>query len=307
MERRRPRVSRLAAREYIEGYFFISPWMLGFLVFTLGPILGAMYVSLTEYRLIAAPEFIGLGNYGALIKDRLFWHSLKITAIYAFSTVLLRFATGLGLAVMLNQKLVGKSIYRTIFYMPTVVTGVTVAVMWKWFFDPTFGAPNSILRMAGLQGPMWFAEPRLALLTFIMLDLWASGRAMILYLAGLQNVPTELYEAADVDGAGALVKFGRITLPMISPVILYQIIMGIIGSFQVFTTSYVITGGGPANATLFYVLYLYFQAFEYWRMGYASALAVVLFAMILMVTLFVWWSSGRWVFYQGELVSNRQT
>jgi multiple sugar transport system permease protein len=204
------------------------------------------------------------------------------------------------LAVLLNQDVRGLSIYRTIFYLPSVVSGVAVAMLWLWVFNPELGVVNSLLGIVGIEGPKWFASSKWALTTFIITSLWGIGGGMVIYLAGLQGVPTSLYEAAELDGATAWHRFWHITIPMTSPVIFFNLIMGIIGSFQVFTGGYVITNGGPANATLFYVLYLYRNAFQYFKMGYASALAWILFIVILVLTLLMFRLVGGLVYYEGS-------
>lgn len=298
-ERRGP--SRSRRREWAEGYLFISPWWIGFLIFTLGPLLAAAYLSLTKYDLITPPRFIGLQNFQQLAADPLVIHSLKITVIYAVASVILRFIVGLFLAVLVDQRVRGINFFRTAFVMPTVITGVAVALMWAKVFHPAYGIINNFLAMFGIKGPPWFGSTEWVLPTFILLSIWDAGRTMVIYLAGLQGIPTEMYEAATVDGASGWRKFLHITLPLLTPVIFFQIVLGIIGSFQVFTLAYISTGGGPANASLFYVLYIYRQGFQYLAMGYASAMAEVLFFLIFAITLGLWKSTGRWVFYLGDV------
>lgn len=295
-------LSRLNARqrEEVEAFLFLAPWILGFLIFLVGPLLASVYLSLTEYNILRPAQFIGFENFEQLfLRDDLFWQSLRVTAIYTFASVPLIVALGYAVALLLNQKVWGLSLWRTIFYMPAVVSGVAVAVMWLWVFHPDMGVVNNALRLVGIAGPRWFGSPDWALTTLILTSLWGIGGGMVIYLAGLQGVPTHLYEAAELDGAGAWHRFLHVTLPMTTPVIFFNLLMGIIGSWQVFTSAFVITDGGPANSTLFLVLYLYRQGWSYFKMGYASAIAWVLFFIILIFTLIVFRSSG-WVYYEGD-------
>lgn len=293
------RISRTVLRDNIAGYLFISPWIIGFLAFWIGPVIAAGYLSLTDYNLLQPQEYVGFRNYERMFtEDPLFWKSLRITIYYSIGSVVLQLILGLALALLLNQKVRGMSFYRTIFYLPTVVSGVAVAYMWLWVFNPEAGIVNQLIGFLGIEKQNWFFNLDLVLPTFIVMSLWNIGGTMVLYLAGLQGVPTALYEAADLDGAGWWSKLRNITIPMISPVIFFTFIIGMISSFQVFTNAFVITEGGPANATLFYVLYLYRNAFENLKMGYASALAMVLFAIILTLTAISFRLSRRMVYYE---------
>jgi multiple sugar transport system permease protein len=296
------RVSRAWLRENIAGFLFILPWIIGFLGFELGPVIAAVYLSLTKYKMLTPPEFIGLTNYETMfVFDPLFWQSLKVTVIYSFATVFLSLVLGLSLALLLNQKVRGLAWYRTIYYMPAVVSGAAVAYMWRWVLNPQSGILNTLLGYIGIQGPNYLYDLNWVLPTFVLMSLWGVGGTMVLYLAALQGVPTALYDAAMIDGAGIWAKFRNVTLPMVSPVIFFNFIMGIIGSFQVFTGSYILTKGGPGHATLFYVLYLYRQAFENFKMGYAAALAMVLFVIIMALTALSFRVSSRYVYYEGQL------
>ena len=292
--------SRMARREALEGLLFAGPLLLGLLIFTLYPVLDSLYISFTKYNIFTPPEFIGLQNYRNLVNDSLFWQSLRITTIYSVISVPLQLVAGFAVALLMNQKVRGITIFRTIYYLPSVVSGVAVSLLWVWIFNPDYGLANVMLRAAHLPTQEWLTDPRTALGSFIFMSLWGIGGGMIIYLAGLQGVPQHLYESASMDGANIYQKFRHVTLPMMTPVIFYNLVMGIIGSFQVFTQAFVMTSGGPANATLFYVLYLFRQAFNYFRMGYASAMAWVLFAIILALTLLVLKSSSAWVYYEGE-------
>jgi multiple sugar transport system permease protein len=298
-----PRTSnRLRRREELDAFLFLLPWIAGFLLFELIPIIASGVLAFTNYSLLKPPDFVGLRNFQhMLLDDDLFWQSLKVTAIFVLISVPLQVVLGYGVALLLNQKVRGLSIFRTIYYMPSVVSGVAVAMMWIWVFQPEMGIVNTFLLKFGIHGPRWLTDPHWALFTLIFTTLWGIGGGMLVYLAGLQSVPTHLYEAAKLDGAGKLQEFIHITLPMTSPVIFFSLLIGMIGSWQVFTSGYVMTAGGPANSTLFYVLYLYRNGWQYFKMGYASALAWVLVVIILLLTLIVFRTSGRWVYYEGQL------
>jgi multiple sugar transport system permease protein len=301
LPRRGLRMGRQARIEALTGFFCISPWLIGFLAFALWPLLQSIYLSFTDYDVFNPPKWIGLANWSKLLLvDDYTWHSLKVTAIYSVGAVSLGLVLGLGLALLLNQKVRGLSIYRTIYYSPAVVSGAAVAMMWLLIFNPEMGVVNSVLRAVGIQGPGWIFSKDWALPTFIIMSIWGVGGGMVLYLAALQGVPTELYEAAMIDGGGPLAKLWHITLPMISPVIFFNLIMGIIGSFQVFTSSYIMTQGGPERATYFFVLLIYHNAFENLFMGYASAAAWMLAIIILALTLLTFAGSNRFVFYEGR-------
>jgi len=293
-------MSKLRKRETIEGWAFIAPLLVGLVFFTAGPVLASLVISFCKYDIFSAPRFVGGRNYAELMTDPLFWQSLKVTAIYSFVSVPMGLGLGLAVAILMNQKVRGIAAFRTIYYLPAVVSGVAVALLWMWIFDPSYGLGNVVLRSLHLPGSQWLTSPKTSLLSLILMSFWGIGGGMVIYLAGLQSVPQHLYEAADLDGAGVLQKFWHVTIPMLTPVIFYNLIMGIIGSFQVFTQAFVMTNGGPVNSTLFYVLYLFRQAFNYYHMGYASAMAWVLFAIILGLTLAVFKSSAFWVYYVGE-------
>ena len=299
--RRRFRMGHQARIEALTGYFCISPWLIGFLAFALWPLLQSIYLSFTNYDIFSPIKWVGLENWKRLLfVDDYTWHSLKVTAIYSVGAVSLGLVLGLALALLLNQKVRGLSIYRTIFYSPAVVSGVAVAMMWLLIFNPDMGVVNSVLRLVGIEGPGWIFDKNWALSTFIIMSIWTVGGGMVLYLAALQGVPTELYEAAMIDGGGPWAKLWHITLPMISPVIFFNLVMGIIVSFQVFTSSYIMTQGGPERATYFFVLLIYHNAFENLFMGYASAAAWLLAIIILGLTLLTFASSNRLVYYEGR-------
>ncbi len=282
------------------GYFFIFPWILGLVMFTGGPIIASFILSLCDYDIVNPPNFVGLANYKRMFtEDPLFYQSLKVTSIYTFVAVPLGLVFSLMVAILMNRKIKGISLFRTIYYAPAVVTGVSLSLLWVWIFNPEFGVFNLILSKFGIQGLGWLASTKWALPALIIMSFWGVGGPMLIYLAGLQGIPTALYEAAEIDGASSWFKFWKITIPMITPVIFFNLVMGIIGSFQVFTQGYVMTGGGPHYATLFYVLHLYNNAFQWFKMGYASALAWVLFIIIFACTLFIFKFSATWVYYEG--------
>lgn len=291
---------KLARREWLACYLFIAPAALGLLLFAVVPIITSLYYSFTDYQIGQAPAWSGLSNYAAMAADPLFWQSLKVTVLYSLGSVPLGLAGGLALALLLNQRVRGLALWRTIYYLPSVLGGVPVALLWVWIFNPQFGLFNTILRLVGVRGPDWLGDPHWALPSLILMSLWSVGGGMIIYLAGLQGIPTDFYEAAEIDGAGELAKFRHVTLPLLTPVIFFNLITGMIYSLQTFTQGYVMTQGGPENATLFYVLFLYDNAFQFLKMGYASALAWILFAIIIALTLVLFRSAGRWVYYEGE-------
>ena len=297
--RRRFKMSRMEWNETLWFYLLASPWIIGFLVFSFGPILASLYLSFTRYDMANPPLWAGIANYEQLLQDPLIAQSLKVTMIWVFGGLPLRMTVAFFFALLLNQQLPGSGIFRTIFYLPSVVSGVAVALVWMWLLQPQFGILNYFLELVGVPGPRWLSSPNWALPGFIIMSLWSTGATMVIFLAGLQGIPVELYEAAEIDGANLWRQFWSVTIPLMTPVILFNLVMGIISSFQVFTQAFVMTNGGPANATLFYMLYLYRVAFQYSQMGYASAMAWLLFLMILVLTLVVFRSSGKWVYYEG--------
>ncbi len=290
--------SRGARREGLYGYLFIGLWVLGLLLFGLGPILASGLLSFTHYDITSPPRFNGLTNYSYMLHSSLFWQSVKVTVIYTFVSVPLGILAGIILAIMLNANVKGLRILRTAYYLPSVVSGVAVAALWGWIYNPDYGPLNQLLQSVGIQGPQWLESTRWVLPALIIMSLWSVGGSMVIYLAALQQVPSSLYEAARVDGASLLRQHRSITFPMISPVIFFMLVNGIIGSFQVFTQAYIMTNGGPANASYFFVLYLYNNAFNYFKMGYASALAWALFLFIFVVTALLFWSARFWVYYE---------
>ncbi len=283
------------------GWLFITPWIIGFLCFTLGPMLASLFLSFTEYNGRNNPVWIGLGNYAKLFKDPKVLNSLGITFKFAFMSIPLSILAGFFLACLLNTKIRLMNFWRTLFYLPAMISGVVVAMLWRGLFDDQYGIINYLLRSIGLKGPLWLNDPKYTLYCFLFLTVWGCGGGMIIYLSGLQSIPTSLYEAAELDGCGKFKKMIHITIPQMTPILFFQLIMGIIGAFQIFAEPMILTKGGPAESTMFYNLYLYNNAFKYQSMGYASALAWVLFVIVLLLTLVVFKSSELWVFYEGEV------
>ena len=294
------RRSFVARREAVEGYLMAMPWILGFFLFTALPFVASILLSFTEYKIISPAKWVGLDNYAYFFgKDEYIVDAFRVTFTYAFVSVPLRIVGGVLLALLLNQKIAGLRIFRTLYYLPAVGGGASVAILWTVLLNPNFGIFNSILRYFGIKGPNWLGDPRTALWSLIMMGMWGIGGSMILYLANMQSIPTALYESAEIDGAGPVRRFFAITLPMITPTIFFALTTGLIGAFQTFATAYMMTNGGPLRATLFYVLHLYRTAFKYLNMGYASAMAWVLFVIIMIVTMAQVKLANRWVYYEG--------
>jgi multiple sugar transport system permease protein len=289
----------LSQREAIWGYAFILPWLIGLVWFSLGPIGGVVYFSFTEYSVLEPPRWIGLRNYERIFtRDPLFWTSLGNTVFYVGLQVPLLIAFGFSLALLLNQKVRGIALYRAAFYLPTIVPAVANAVIWVWLFNPELSVFRLVLEPLGLASPLWLQSETWSKPALVIVGLWATlGTTMLIFLAGLQSIPDQLYEAADIDGASRFRKLLNVTLPLMTPTIFFNLVIGIINSFQVFVYAFIMTKGGPLNSSLMYVLYIYRQAFEFFEMGYASALAFILFALVLVLTALVFWSSRRWVYY----------
>ncbi|MEA3346302.1 MAG: sugar ABC transporter permease [Chloroflexota bacterium] len=298
---RQERVLSPWLREALFGYLCLVPWIVGFLVFTAGPMFASLGFSLFRTDFLNTARFIGLKWYeDILFTDRLATKALVNTAYYAFAMVPLSTALALGIAVLLNQGIKFQGLWRTIYYLPSVVSGVAVSLLWRWLYQPEMGLINSLLANVGIKGPRWIYSETWAMPSLIIMALWGSGGAMLIFLAGLRGIPTSLYEAAEMDGAGPFRSFWNITLPMLTPTILFNMVMSTIGSFQVFTQAFVLTEGGPNNATLTMVLYIYRKAFEQMYFGYGSALAWALFIVVLVFSILALRSSRLWVFYAGE-------
>uniref|UniRef100_A0A540VL54 Sugar ABC transporter permease n=1 Tax=Litorilinea aerophila TaxID=1204385 RepID=A0A540VL54_9CHLR len=280
------------------GYIFISPFILGFLLWFLLPAVTALWLAVNDWNLIRPPRFVGADNFLKMGTDRLFWQSLKVTTVFSIISVPVGLVLSFLLALLMNTKVRGIAFFRTVYYLPSIVPAVASAVLWAWILNTEFGLLNVLLQALGLPKVPWLQDPEWALPALILMSLWGLGGSMIIYLAGLQGIPETYYEAARIDGAGRWAQLRHITIPLMSPIIFFNLIMGIIGSFQIFTAGYLVTNGGPQNATLFYVLYLYRNGFEYLDMGYAAALAWILFFIILALTLFVFKYVGRMVHYE---------
>lgn len=287
-------------RKNLVGYLFIGPWLLGFLVFTAFPFLESILLSFTRYNIVTPPVWVGAANYRMLLYgDPLFWKALGVTFKYALVAVPVGIVTGVGLALLLNLDVGGIRIYRTLFYLPSVVPAVATSVVFMWILNPQIGLVNGILRNFGVTGPAWLEDKNYALWSLALMGLWGVGGSMVIYLAGLKDIPIPLYEAAVIDGAGVWHRVRHVTLPMLTPVIFFNLIMGVIGAFQYFTGAYVITRGGPEDSTQFYALYLFNRAWKYLDMGYASAMAWVLFVIVIGLTVGLFRTQQKWVHYEG--------
>jgi multiple sugar transport system permease protein len=291
---------RPGVRREIIGWLFAAPWVFGFLLFTAIPMGFAIWLIFQEWEIITPPKYVGLDNIKLAFTDPLVAKSLSVTGIWSLVTIPLHMVLGLAVALLMNQKLRGINLFRTIYYVPAVVPAVATGILWTWVFHPNYGVLNWIIRsLTGHQGPLWFADENWALPAMVIMSLWGVGGGMVMYLAGLQGIPTVLYEAATIDGAGRWAKFWHVTIPMLSPVLFFNLIMSIIGSFQVFDIAVVTTNGGPNNATLFYMLYLYRNAFNWYKMGYAATLAWILFFIALGLALLQFKVGEYWVFAGG--------
>lgn len=291
-----------ARKEDRAAYLFLAPWIAGFLVFIAYPLLASVYYSLTDWDLLTEPRWYGLKNFIKLMEDRLFWKSLRVTVVYAAMRVPAGIVFGLGLAMILHGRAVGgRSFFRVLYYLPAVLPPVAVSLMWSWIFNPQDGILNTFLALFGIKGLLWIQSETLVLPSFLMMAVWSlMGKNMLIYLAGLNSIPQHLLESAAIDGSSPWRTFWRIKLPMLTPVLFYELVMTLIESFKIFTQAYVMTEGGPRNASMFYVYYLYRNAFQYYQMGYASAMAWVMFLVILAFTLLIFRSSKSWVYYEAE-------
>ncbi len=299
LARGRRRMSTMRRNEAAAGYLFMLPLLLGIVFLTYGQFIYSLIISFTDKSIFGGANFVGFQNYTKLLTDDFFfWKSIKATILYAFGSVIATQLTALLIAILLNNKhLKGKAFFRTIFYIPSIVPAVASCLLWMWMFNPDFGLFNAVLKLVGLPTSKWIYAESSAVPSLILMSAWACGAPMVIYLSGLANVPPTLLEAVDIDGGGAWTKFIRITLPMISPVLFYNTLMGIIGGFMTFTNSYVMTEGGPNNATLFVNYLIYRDAFQYNEFGYASALAWIVFLVLAVCTLVIFRFFGRKVYY----------
>lgn len=302
------KLGRQALREERQFYLFIAPWLIGFLIWTAGPMLYSLYISFTDWDILTKPVWVGLDNYRTLWHDLfepsrlvLFRQSLVVTTLFTIMLVPLRMVVNLGGAILLNQKIRVMPVFRSIFYSPTIVPAIASAMVWSWIMQSNGGLVSLVLNRFGLPNQTWLFDEDTALITLVGLSLWGFGSQMLFFLAGLQSVPPHLYEAAEIDGASTWQQFWSITLPMISPVIFYNLIISMMGTFQAFDGAYLYTRGGPNYATHFYVLNIYNFGWRYFKFGLASAMAWVLLLIILVLTLLVVRSSAAWVYYEGEV------
>ncbi len=292
--------SKLLRSERRDAYLMLLPWIVGFLIFTAGPMVASFVMIFMNWSLLTPPTWAGLQNLQFLVHDYYVPLALGNTAYYTFLEVPLHVAIALAVALLLNARVPFMGIHRTIFYLPTVTPIVATALLWGYVFNPQFGLANAVLGWFGIEPLRWLNDPATSKLSFVIMGLWGFGSGMVIFLAGLQGIPESLYEAAGLDGAGRWARFWHVTLPMITPMVFFNLVLGIIGSFQIFSSAYVITNGqgGPADSTLFFVLYLFRNGFQFFRMGYASALAWLLFLVIMAFTLLQLWLSKRWVYYE---------
>jgi multiple sugar transport system permease protein len=300
LSRPRPKRNPNFWRDNIRGYLFILPVVLGLLIWTFGPMVASAFYSLTDYKITEAPVFIGFQNYINLLSDQVFLTSLSVTIRFAIMYVIFGQIFGLALAVLLTQQARGMPLFRTAFYIPVIVPYIASALLWKYLFNNQFGPINSILKALGLPAPNWLGSPDSALFSLVIMSVWGGAVTTIIYVAGLQHIPEELHDAARIDGANDVQRFRFVTLPMLSPTIFFNVVTGVIGSFQFFVPAFVMTRGGPVNSTYFYNLNIYDKAFRWLQMGYASSMAWVMFAIIIVLTLFIFRSSPLWVYYEGE-------
>ena len=287
-----------ALKKDLIGYAFIAPWLVGFTLFTLGPFLTSVYLSFTRYDIVSSPKWIGLANYALMLRDATFWHSLLLTFEYALVAVPLGIVAGVGLALLLNVSIRGVGVFRTIFFVPSIVPMVATTVVFVWLLNPQIGLVNRLLGQLGILGPAWLKQPRWTFWSLILMSLWSVGGSMVVYLAGLKDIPVHLYEAALLDGASTLQRLRHVTLPMLTPVIFFNLVMGVISAFQYFTQPFMLlTQKAPEQSTRFFAVYLFERAWRYLDMGYASAMAWVLFLIIVVVTGALFRTQKRWVHY----------
>lgn len=306
LPRRRSRT--LEQQERLDFYISIAPWFIGLILFTGGPVIASFFFAFTNWTGLTTVDWVGWDNFRKLLfEDELFWIATLNTFYYSFGAVTLGTIGALIVAVLLNQNLPGTTFFRVIYYMPSIASGVAVSILWIWLLNPQVGLINYMLSLVGISGPLWLASQDWSMPALILKSTWGIGANMIIILAGLQGVPQTLYEAARIDGANWWQEFKNVTIPMISPVLFFVIVISIINSFQILVDVLVMTNsnnsgpGGPGTSTYVFVLYIYQAAFQYLKMGYASALAWLLFVIILALTLLQLWASKRWVYYEGAL------
>ncbi|WP_028544520.1 carbohydrate ABC transporter permease [Paenibacillus taiwanensis] len=288
-------------------YLFIMPWIIGFIAFTLGPLIFSLIISFYDWPIVGEKTFVGLANFKEMFTDDpLFYTSLEVTVKFAILFVPLNIIIALLLAMLLNKNVKGSGLFRTAFYLPSVISGVALAMIWAWVYDGEYGILNYFLSLVGIEGPNWLNDPTWAPIAMVIASLWGQGTMMLIFLAGLKNIPKDLYEASAIDGAGKVAQFFKITVPMLSPTILFNLITTIISAFQQLTLALVLTGGGPLHSTYFYAMYMYENAFKFSKMGYASANAWFMFIVVLLLTMMVFKSSSAWVYYEGEMKAGQK-
>lgn len=294
----------MAREEERAAYLFLLPWLIGLVVFLIGPIIASVIISMTDWNLVSSPQWVGLANYQEMLfDDRNFWQSIRVTLYYTLLSVPLFMVSGLGLSLLLNMRLQGMNWFRTLLYLPSVLSGVAVAVLWVSLLNPDLGAVNWVLRGLGVANPpRWLSSPQWAVPSVVLMGMWGVGGGAIIYLAGLQNIPPQLYKAATIDGAGAWRKFIHITIPMLTPTLFFVLITSLLGAFQVFDTAFVLGGsrGGTSGALRFYLLNMWNEGFRNGRLGYASALAWVLVLLATIVIIIMFCTSARWVYYEHD-------
>ncbi len=304
MSRRQMTAAKRHARmmENLAGYLFLTPWLIGLIAFTIIPVLASLYLSFTDYNMLLTPNWIGLENYTKLFSDMRFQKSMSVTVKYVILGVPIKLICALLIAVLLNRKIHGLGIYRAAYYLPSLLgSSVAVSVLWRQIFNRN-GLVNQLLAMIGIEGMNWIATPSTAIYTIIILEIWQFGSPMLIFLAGLRQIPHELYESASIDGASALKRFFRITLPLLSPTIFFNLVMQMINAMQSFNSVFIISGGtgGPLDSTLLLSLYLYLNGFAYFKMGYASAIAWIILVIVAVITFIQFRLSGKWVFYEND-------
>ncbi|WP_036720022.1 ABC transporter permease subunit [Paenibacillus harenae] len=294
--------TRFERKMVLYGLIFTAPWILGLLLFHAYPLIMSIYYSFTSYSILNPGEWVGLENYQTLFKDNVFWISIYNTLFYTVFFVPISMIFGIGLALILNVKIRGQGFYRTLFFVPSLVPPIATTIIWLWLLNPQFGLVNHWLEQIGIPGPAWLGSEYWSKPSLILMSLWGVGQSIVIYLAGLQDIPQDYYDAAEVDGASLIQRLKHITLPLLTPVIFFNLIMGTIGALQNFVLPYTLSNGQgtPANSMMFYVMYLYTNGFGYLKMGYASAMAWILFLIVVILTALIFISQKRWVYYQGK-------
>lgn len=289
-------------QEFAKGMAFISPWLVGFFVFTLIPLCLCLYYSFCKFNLLEPPRWIGFDNYRAMLTDATFWQAARNTSVYAAMAIPAGVLVSLGLAMLLTVQIPGRGFWRAMIFLPSLIPTVASAMVWMWLLNGRLGLVNILIAKLGIDPPQWLADPNWALPGLALMSLWGVGNAVVVYMAGLQDVPRELYEAAELDGAGVFARMIHVTLPMLSPVIFFNLVMAIIGTLKYFDMPYIMSqiGLGPGHSAYVLSMYVYDNAFNYVKMGYASAVGWILLLMVLALTVLAFWSSRRWVFYQGK-------